>query len=77
MKIGNCHMTLEKNIPLLWNPKIVCKTEPTEIVDSWNAEISIKIAFKSSEASQWYNAMINEVKTTLKKIYTEHILLKL
>lgn len=35
-------------------------------VDCCNVQISIKTALKSSETSQQYNAMINEVKPILK-----------
>lgn len=40
--------------------------EPEKTVDSCTVQISIKTALKSSEASQQYNAMINEVKPILK-----------
>lgn len=57
----------EKNILSLRNREVIRKIESEQTLDSCNnVEISIKEALKGAEASQWYSAMINEVKSILK-----------
>jgi hypothetical protein len=56
----------EQNTLSLRNRDVIRKMPTVENVYSYNSEIAINNALKSAEAPEWYNAMMNEVKTILK-----------